>query len=550
VCRRVTTPPNAAMVMDQVFGQLASLHSLESDLAYIDDSKEMMMNEISMDLDDFKFDFDCLSDSLGPWIQSDCDDSSSSSSSSSSGDSLGLCVQPSQLELSLSDVDDEAELKSEPADFEDLNITEAVRYDCMWSSQAHSIATASAPALGPLPPRKSLPLCENTLFEEFLKIIDIPTQFDLDEDIRQQQQLADELKPARGPRRTDADVTDDSDRSEQENQARLLTSLDHSYVSTAGLPGRGASSPSPRRVGYSDSSGFPATPPESSEDEEPLPSSSPFPHVINPGPTATSHNTSTPSSSSSASACSRSQSLLKRVRLPSGGGGGEAKFSFRCKFKPEKSRSLLKQKLRLSTSSSSSSRSNSSCSNNSSSSSSGFYSSSGSSSFTNSCELKNSPTTTTSIRQQQRQQQQPDGHHHQRRPAAASFSATLVASSSSSSSSSKHQLHASIRRRKEESLKVKHHEARQIHNHMERQRRNELKAAFDELKGCIPEIAGSDKVSKQMILDTALHNCKLIKSRQLGVRLRRDKLKKCNAQLKEKLKRLQALAATSRRVDG
>lgn len=99
----------------------------------------------------------------------------------------------------------------------------------------------------------------------------------------------------------------------------------------------------------------------------------------------------------------------------------------------------------------------------------------------------------------------------------------------------------SIRRRKEENLQLKHHEAREIHNHMERQRRNELKVSYDNLKACIPDIANSEKVSKQMILDTALEKCKFVKSKEISLKLRKDKLKRNNAELRQRLKNLKQM---------
>ena len=133
--------------MDQVFGQLGGLAmEQEADLSFVDDSKEIM-NEISMDLEDFKFDFDTISDSLGPWIQ------------------------PNDIKLDLSDDED---LKSENIDLKDLDITEAVRYDCMWSSNTTP---------GAVDNKQQQTLCENSLFEEFLKIIDT-SQYDLDIDIK------------------------------------------------------------------------------------------------------------------------------------------------------------------------------------------------------------------------------------------------------------------------------------------------------------------------------------------------------------------------------
>ena len=53
----------------------------------------------------------------------------------------------------------------------------------------------------------------------------------------------------------------------------------------------------------------------------------------------------------------------------------------------------------------------------------------------------------------------------------------------------------------------KFQEERELHNSMERQRRIEMKEAYDCLKGAIPNIASKDKVSKLNILNTAKDYC-------------------------------------------
>merc|ERR1712228_970597 len=99
--------------------------------------------------------------------------------------------------------------------------------------------------------------------------------------------------------------------------------------------------------------------------------------------------------------------------------------------------------------------------------------------------------------------------------------------------------HSAMRKRKERSLKMQEGEARQIHNQMERQRRNELKVAFDELKVHLPEIATSDKASKQQILDKAVETCLNIRSTESSLKTRVTTLNKTNSQLKERLRKLQ-----------
>merc|ERR1712212_1439698 len=99
---------------------------------------------------------------------------------------------------------------------------------------------------------------------------------------------------------------------------------------------------------------------------------------------------------------------------------------------------------------------------------------------------------------------------------------------------------SAMRKRKERSLKMQEGEAREVHNQMERQRRNELKLSYDKLKTVLPEIAESDKASKQQILDKAVETCKVIKSTELSLQNRKNSLTKSNALLKEKLRLLKA----------
>ena len=81
-------------------------------------------------------------------------------------------------------------------------------------------------------------------------------------------------------------------------------------------------------------------------------------------------------------------------------------------------------------------------------------------------------------------------------------------------------------------------EAREMHNQMERQRRNELKLSFDKLKTVLPELATSDKASKQQILDKAVDAVNMFKSTEASLAIRRNNLSKSNALLQEKLRLL------------
>jgi predicted DNA-binding protein YlxM (UPF0122 family) len=97
-----------------------------------------------------------------------------------------------------------------------------------------------------------------------------------------------------------------------------------------------------------------------------------------------------------------------------------------------------------------------------------------------------------------------------------------------------------MRKRKERSLKMQEGEAREVHNQMERQRRNELKVAFDDLKIHLPEIAASDKASKQQILDKAVETVVSMKSTETSLKTKVSSLNKTNSSLRDKLRKLLA----------
>ena len=110
-------------------------------------------------------------------------------------------------------------------------------------------------------------------------------------------------------------------------------------------------------------------------------------------------------------------------------------------------------------------------------------------------------------------------------------------------------LEAKQRRRLEEvRAKPEVREARDVHNQMERQRRTDLKNAFDSLKDFVPTIANSDRASKQMVLDKAIDYCKNLRSREARVRGERAGLAARNASLRARLQELEA-AAASRALD-
>ena len=79
---------------------------------------------------------------------------------------------------------------------------------------------------------------------------------------------------------------------------------------------------------------------------------------------------------------------------------------------------------------------------------------------------------------------------------------------------------------------------RDIHNLNERQRRTDLKNAFEYLKFRVPDIASSDRVSKQMILDKAIGFCRSLKTKEAGVRQHHKLLVERNELLRKKLESL------------
>ena len=89
-------------------------------------------------------------------------------------------------------------------------------------------------------------------------------------------------------------------------------------------------------------------------------------------------------------------------------------------------------------------------------------------------------------------------------------------------------------------------EVRDLHNSMERQRRIDLKRAFDGLKTCLPELADSDKASKLMILDKAAMFCTMLKKKESGLRGERERERKKNVLLRQKLQTMKLRRCQSR----
>lgn len=443
--------------MDEIFGQLPPLDlplpdgpdfSLDIDL----NPKDMM------ELEEFDFDFEEIND-LGSWI-------------ATSDDSL------SEEVMGVDSVNSENERLQH---FEDLDIKEAVRYDCMWTSYNEFNAQKSQRNSNNSSPTASLNL-SSSFYDSLLGSIDTPENSD-SSSIKSEMETDTDSEESEKRKAKACEETEEEKKSQTMSPAHIITSLDHCYnISSTHLDNE--------RFLPRSSSG-PLTPPVSSDDEDCNNSSSTnfaFSSINynknqarnEKGLKQAGQNRRMITTSNKA----HTQSLLKRSmnrqRTIS-----EAKFSINLKVnrqivkQTDKSRSLLKQKVKI----------------------------------------VRTPFTKTSSTESQLKKKLFEQHRTSQ---------------------------SAMRKRKERSLKMQEGEAREVHNQMERQRRNELKVAFDELKVHLPEIATSDKASKQQILDKAVETCITVRSTESSLKTRVTTLNKTNSQLKERLRKLQAEAKRRR----
>lgn len=84
-------------------------------------------------------------------------------------------------------------------------------------------------------------------------------------------------------------------------------------------------------------------------------------------------------------------------------------------------------------------------------------------------------------------------------------------------------------------------EVRDLHNSLERQRRGELKNAFDQLKASLPTLVGMDKASKLLILTTAGEFCRDLTGTEEALRRQRNAESCRNASLRRRLNELKRL---------
>ena len=435
-----------AMVMDEMFslalsdlplGDTEQVFGFESDISTKSMDSIIPVDLAPLNMEELEFDFEDMED-FGPWIETNVT-------------SDGVEPEPSKPQLS-----DRLNLK-------DLEMSEAVRYDCMWSSYNSFNADKSVSVKSRNPSSSSLNL-SNSFYDSLLNSFETPSCTDSDSHDVSDCKVSD----------MDTDDSDsDTISSEQQksytkekstptnnandiSSVKLFASLDHCYnISSTQLD----------NDKFINSSG-PLTPPMSSDDEDSQGSPTNFKCEPQLASQTNKHQTFIRTKSSN-----RAQSLLKKSVTKQ----NEAKFSIKVNMKADnKSRSLLKQKSQK-------------------------------------VKIIKAPFKADGS-------QQIKSRH--------SDSPRMKSSQSA------------MRKRKERSLKMQEGEARQIHNQMERQRRNELKVSFDKLKTVLPELAASDKASKQQILDKAVDTVQMIKSTELSLMNRRNSLNKSNALLKDKLRKL------------
>merc|ERR1712038_1701519 len=329
---------------------------------------------------------------------------------------------------------------SEQINFKDLEIKEAVRYDCMWSSYNEFNQDTNKVKSRNSPDSQSLTL-SNSFYDSLLNSFDTPSctesdntsdkssDMDTDEDsevISEKQNMYTNIKDIENRHNNE---------SSYQSSVRLFASMDHCYnISSTQLDNEK----------FLNNSTGPLTPPMSSDDEESSQTNFKFDKTSQ----KSTNNKCTFIRTKATNINKSSQSLLKKsYTKPS----SEAKFSFKLNLKANdtKSRSLLKQRIQK-----------------------------------------------VKI------------------------------------------IKAPLKKDKDGNPIVKQKLSGEMNNQMERQRRNELKCSFDELKTVIPDLATSDKASKQQILDKAVDTVKLIKSTEASLQQRRNNLNKSNAALQEKLRLL------------
>jgi len=449
------------MIMDDILGMSLS-DITDNDFPFeteIEEAKNMDMAipDINLNLEELEFDFEDMQN-FGPWIEADIDVNN---------------IEPEPTKH---------EALSERLNFKDLEIEEAVRYDCMWSSYNEFNADTSSSKVKDS--KSSTPLksatnntvtssspnlnLSNSFYDSLLNSFETPSCTESDNTSERSSDMDTDTEDSEEASSDKAQIYTnmrdiENKNLDRESSIRLFASMDHCYnISSTQLDNEKFLTQSP--------SG-PLTPPMSSDDEETSDK-----HRTNfkfDQKTSSSQNNKnklsfirTKASNGGANNIKSSQSLLKKSYTKS---SPEAKFSFKLNLNDTKSRSLLKQRIQK-------------------------------------VKIIKAPG--------------------------------VKGDKQKTKGDKANKVQSAIRKRKERSLKMQEGEAREMHNQMERQRRNELKLSFDKLKTVLPELATSDKASKQQILDKAVDAVNMFKSTEASLAQRRNNLSKSNALLQEKLRLL------------
>ena len=89
-------------------------------------------------------------------------------------------------------------------------------------------------------------------------------------------------------------------------------------------------------------------------------------------------------------------------------------------------------------------------------------------------------------------------------------------------------------------LKGRGKEARKIYKQQERQQRDKLNLAYDNLRAQLHAAAVAKRVSKQLVLNLATETSQAIQSEEVALKTQMCTLTKTNVLLKEKLEKLEA----------
>jgi len=89
-------------------------------------------------------------------------------------------------------------------------------------------------------------------------------------------------------------------------------------------------------------------------------------------------------------------------------------------------------------------------------------------------------------------------------------------------------------------------ERRSLHNNLERQRRIDLRNAFEELRVLIPETADNEKAAKVAILNYGAQYCSEVQTEERKLLLEKSSLKRQQERLREQVARLRRYAALHR----